>query len=597
MRKLLLSFIPAFIFAQTELQSESMLCKADWISKTFNIETSKTAPPLYSPQPQKCLDTASVWFSVDLDQLKGDPFEMLSKEILWDRLKEIGVEAVYLKGLKTGGEYRTAIDIDPKWGDLWNQFAMTLQKKAVALIGDSIGNSTGIGPDFLLALKNVGDYPGLYHLIEIDHRDWNLLPKVPSQTVSKNIPWLSLQSLQKKGYVPLQYSPYTKQSNWNATGAVKCSDGNVRRWIYLKENVNDPVIDWLNPTFAGCRIAAADALDSIYRIGEKIIRINPTISNNAKETLALWARKLGAFSVVRCQNGLDEMKTACADLFIDTLTRSALLHALIAQDTEVLKLMYRLLLDEGIETKRLVHELQPLDQFSCDWSEFVLHPKRKYQYYDEILTGELLRQRLLKSNLGQIDPKFSMSLVQYCANALGYQDFNRYKDDIASAHLLLAFFYCMQPGAFSFSVSDLLGTITHEKVNLLTTNDSTLYPSLAGQFKNPNSFAMQLKKILSVRREYDLANAELVGVPQTNQPELLILVHRLKIGSKLQILAVNFGENPASQTLEIPSIRNTTAINLMTGLIEKKPLGSSTIKIDVPALSGKVILFQPKYYD
>lgn len=598
MRKILFLFlIPSFLFSQTELQSQSMLCKADWIAKTFNLETAKAPPPLISPQPQSCLNTASVWFSINLADLKGPAFQVLNDGELWDHLREIGVEGVYLKGLKAGGEFRTAIELDPKWGNDWNGLAITLQKKGVVLIGDSVGNSTGVGPDFLLALKNVGDYPGLYHLVEIDKQDWHLLPKVTPSELAGNVPWLTLQDLHKRGYVPEQFSPYVKQSSWNATEPVKCADGKVRRWIYLKENKADPVIDWLNPTFAGCRIAAADALDSIYNLGEKIIQIDAAISGNAKETLALWARKLGAFSVVENKNGLDEMKCSSSDLMSDTITRPALLHALIAQDAGALKLMYRLFLEEGIETKRLVHTLQPFDQFTCDWSELMLHPRRKYRYYEETLTGETLRLRLLQDDVNRIGEKFPATWPKFCADALGIKDFNKNRDDIGAAHQLLAFFYAMQPGVFSFSASDLLGTLAKETIDLMGTNENTLYASLPGQFLNQNSFAMRLRKMLTVRRDNNLQSSELVAVPETNQPGLLLLIHRSKSSCMLQVLALNFGQTPVSQTLDIPAVRNTTAIDLMTGLAEKKPLESSQVRIDLPGLSGKVILFQTKYHD
>jgi hypothetical protein len=114
---------------------------------------------------------------------------------------------------------------------------------------------------------------------------------------------------------------------------------------------------------------------------------------------------------------------------------------------------------------------------------------------------------------------------------------------------------------------------------------------------NTKSFAMQLRKILSVRRDTNIQSGELIDVPVTNQPGLMILVHRLKESGMTQITAINFSRNPAQQALDMPQFRQTTAIDLMTGLAEKKPLESSTIRIAIPPLSGKVILFQTKYFD
>lgn len=591
MWKLFLS-LPFLLFAQ-----ESMLCEADAIAKKYNAIVAKAAPPLSSPQPEECLNTANVWFAIDLEEITTPAFEHLSDEMLWDHLREIGVQGVHLKNLKQGGGLRTGLRIDPKWGDQWDDLANSLQKKGMVLIGDAIGGSTGLSKDFYLALKNVGDYAGLYHLIEIEKRDWKKLPGIANGQFAANIPWLTLQALQKKGYVPEQFTPYVKESRWNATSAVKCVDGKVRRWIYLKENEVDPVIDWLNPSFAGYRIATADTLDSIYRLGEKIVRLDGTIPQNAKDTLALWTRKLGGYSIQESKGGIDEWKTSNADLIADTLTRPALLHALVAEDAEVLKMMYRLFLEDGVETKRLVHVLQPFDEYTCDWSQWISQPKRKLKYYDEVLTAEALRNRLLKEDAGTIIDNQPSTWASYCAAALGIQDFEKKREDLTDTHLLLAFFYAMQPGAFSFSVSDLLGTLSQQSVNLIGPNENTLYASLPGQLKNNRSFACQLRKILTVRRENQLQNSELVSVPQTKQPGLIILIHQLKEGNRTQLLAVNFGRTRVQQTVEMAAFKQTTAIDLMTGLAEKKPLESPTLHLDLPPLTGKVILFQTKYYD
>lgn len=588
---------PCFLFAQSDIERESMLYQAQAISQKFSLEIAKLPPPPLSPQPQSSLNTASIWFSIDLDALQNPAFGALNEEGFWDRLREIGIQGVYLKGLKKGGQSRTGIGLDPKWGSDWNEIALQLQKKNIALIGDSLSSSTGLSPDFWLALKNYGPYPGLYHLVEIEQRDWKMLPNVGNSQLSANVPWLTLQELHKKGYVPEQFAPYVKESNWNTTGKVKCIDGKVRRWIYLKENGADPVIDWLNPSFAGSQIAAADTLDSIYNLGQKIVRFNDSITPSAIETQALWARKLGNYSVLETKKGIEEWKKAPTDLITDTLTQSALLHALVCEDAEALKLIYRVFLEEGIDTKRLVHSLQPFDEFSCDWKMLLAQPKKRFKYYEETLTGEMLRIRLLKEDADRLEGAPATTWPSYCMAALGVKDIEKKRDEIVKAHLLLAFFYAMQPGTFSLSLSDLLGMLSQQKIELLTPNEQSLYGSLSSQMKNSCSFANQLKNILSIRTNNGIDSAELIAVPKTAQKGLLLLLYRHRSSSMLQLLALNFGKTPVQQTLEIPSIRQTTAIDLITGLAEKKPLDSATLRLELPPLSGKALLFQTKYYD
>lgn len=587
--------LPFVLMAQVEIERESMLFQAESIAQKYHFEVAKLEPPPLSPQPQLCLNTASIWFSIDLAELQEPAFDSLNNGIFWELLREIGVQGVYLKGLKKGGKSRTGISLDPKWGADWNDVALWLQKKKVALIGDSLGSCTGLSADFWLALKNFNNYAALYHLIEIEKQDWNTLPCVGSSDFTANVPWLTLQELHKKGYVPEQFSPYVKKSSWDATAPVKCIDGKVRRWIYLKEGEADPAIDWLNPSFAGSRIAAADMLDSIFNLGQKIAKLDDSIHFSAKETQALWTRKLGGTSVLETQGGLQDWKKAPTDMISDTLTRPALLHALIAEDAEALKMMYRLFLDEGIGTQRLVHALQPFDEFTCDWAILLANPKKRFKYYEEIFTGEALRMRLLKEDAFRLRGAGPVTWPSACLAALGEPDYEKKRDESARAHLLLAFFYAMQPGVFSFSLSDLLGMVEHQTVDLMNPNEQSLYGSLPSQMKNSLSFAMQLKKILSVRTDSGIEFGELLAVPQTRQKGLLILIHRLQ-GGLVQLLAVNFGRTPVTQTLEIPSIKQTTAIDLMTGLAEKKPLDSPTIRLDLLPLTGKAILFQAKYF-
>lgn len=585
----LLFLLPSLLLAQAEPEMESMLFQAGVITQKFAQEVAKEAPPSPSPQPESCLNIASIWFAIDLSDTEAPAFETLKDEDLWNDLREIGVQGIYLKGLKKGGSFRTGIGLDPRWGEGWDEVACLIQKKGIALIGDGMGRATGLSADFCLALKNYGDYPGLYHLIEIEKRDWKWLPLVKNAQVS-NVPWLTLQELHKKGYVPEHFAPYIKESSWNTTGLIKCADGIVRRWIYLKENKDDPVLNWLGPSFAACRIASADVLDSSFNLGQKIFRFDESVS---LETLALWTRKLGNFSVLEPKGGLNEWTKAPTDMISDTLTRSALLHALIAEDAEALKLIYRLFLEEGIQTKRLAHVLQPFDAFTCDYVEFLSEPKRRFQYREEILTGEALRERLLKEDIAKIAGADPVTWPSLCMASL---DSKIPKSKLLDVHLLLALFYAMQPGAFSFSVSDLLGLTEPQTINLMRPNESSLYGSLPSQIKNSSSFAMRLRKILSVRSDSSIDRAELISVPNTLQQGLLVLIHRLQNGMT-QMLAINFGRQNAQQLFEMPCIRQTSAIDLMTSLAEKKPLDSATFRLDLPPLSGKVILFQTKYYD
>src|SRR5690606_14624500 len=132
--------------------------------------------------------------------------------------------------------------------------------------------------------------------------------------------------------------------------------------------------------------------------------------------------------------------------------------------------------------------------------------------------------------------------------------------EMARLHLLLAFFYAMQPGVFSFSMADLLGMTEPVGVDPMAPNEKSLYGSLPSQMKNSCSFANELKKILSVRTDSGIENGELIAIPDTHQRGLILLLHRLKGSRMLQLTAVNFSQMSVQETLDLPSIRQTTAI-------------------------------------
>jgi len=591
-------FFPAFIFSA----ETSMLLEAEQLSQLYSQEAAKTAPPSRLPLTDACLQTASIWFSLDLKDLatpnESTALDLLSQDAIWQMLKGIGFNGIHIQNLRKSGQ----LGIDPKWGTTWAKVLDKAEKQGLSLIGDLVGNATIAGPDFLQALHNHPNYINLYHLIEIAPKDWNLLPPVPSGGYETNIPWLTLQEFHKRGYVPEQFTPYIKESAWNATTKITCSDGKTRRWIYLKEEKNNPVLDWLSPSFAAYRLAAGDALGLTHQIGAQTIRLDSNLPQEAQDMISLWIRKIGAFSVAETNGTLDSIHNASTDLAYDTATRAALLHALIAQNAEALRMIYRLFLENGINTKRLVHVLQPFDQYACDWVELMNSPQKKFRYFEEQITGDILRQRLLKEDLFRLQTYDKLPLttwVDHCARALNIKDFEKHREEITNAHILLSFTYAMQPGAFSISAADLLGVLPNQTdpLNLLETNPSTLYSSIPIQLKNPKSFASKLKSILAARKESNIAEGELIAIPATPHPGTLLLLHRLPSSRFIQLLAINFGRTKVSEVIEIPEITQTTAIDMMTKLAEEKVFSSARFSFSLPPLSARAFYFQPKYYD
>ena len=149
------------------------------------------------------------------------------------------------------------------------------------IIDDIVPGHTGKGADFRLAEMKVGDYPGIYHMVEIHPKDWHLLPKVPRGKDSVNLDSEAEDQLAKAGYIigrlqrVIFYEPGIKDTNWSVTAPVVGPDGVERRWVYLhyfKEG--QPSINWLDPSFAGMRLVIGDALHSLGDLGSGALRLD-----------------------------------------------------------------------------------------------------------------------------------------------------------------------------------------------------------------------------------------------------------------------------------------------------------------------------------
>jgi len=538
------------------LLATSMLEQADEISMLYAPIVAKQPTPSQTRQTDAALQTASNWFSMGLDPIE---------EKLWVVLADIGIDALELKGLKDGFDVRY---------ENYGKVAMAAAKKDIVMIG-TVLSSTKKDIDFAFALKNAGTYPELYSMVEIAPKDWNLLP-------NGNIPWLTLQKLHEKGYVPKEFAPYVKQSEWNATGPICGVDKKTRRWIYLQDREGLPRLDWLSPSFGSLRLAAADALISFYRLGQPILQLDAALPDNAKETMSLTIRKMGGFSAAFSKGGIDALRQS-TDLVYDHLTPIAALHALVAEDAEALRITYQMLLDEEIQPKSLIHAMEPFGRAPCDWAELLAAPTKKHRYYEEVLTAEALRRRLLYEDVLALGGKAGDDLPfltwpETCASLIKIQDLEERCCQILELHVLLAKFFAWQPGVFSLSMEDLLGTVHQEH----------LY-TLGG------TFSSQLKSILRARREINLEHATLIDVPTTEQRGLLILRFELP-NTYSALVAVNFSKQPVSENLESPTYYRTTAIDLETHLRLNKPLDSTFFTLKIDPLSAKLILFQPKIY-
>ncbi|MEN9654399.1 MAG: trehalose synthase [Chlamydiota bacterium] len=622
------------------LLSATLLEQTDNIIRLYSQEVAKAPPPSPEPQTTAALKQCSTWLMIDPASVGS-----LSSPDLWRLIRDMGFQGVLCK--------QESINPAANWDDVLKQ-ALAFD---MYLGGGQITNSIQASTDLMCALQGVGNYPSLFSMVEIDPDDWSLLPTVGPLATFANVPWLQLQMLYDKGYVPNHFSPYVKESQWNASPAVTGEDGKARRWIYLREGVNRPVLAWLSPSFLAYRLAAGIALEGAYQRGLSMLCIDSKLPFEASEMLSLWIRKLGNTSLLLTQGTLQEALRAPSDLVSDEMTRPALLHALIAEDAEALRIMYRLFLEEQLDTKRLVHVLQPFDAFAVDWKDWACNPTQRLTYYEEQMTADVLRKRLMREDVLRLMGSTEVNIPPltwpgYCALTMQGNKFQDQKEWIQQAHLMLASCYALQPGGFVISTSDLMGVLPDQRadvyreglknwemgkeaasdfrsgvssralehgvnedeksgakstppttnlsvtsgIDLMNPGPNTLYSSLPTQLASSRSFASGLKAVFAARQKTEIATGELVGVLPSANRGTLLLMYRLPKNRYPYVLAVNFGRSRAREMVEAKNLINTTAVDVVSGTALKKAFGSPQVMLDLAPLSVQAIYFQPMHY-
>ena len=507
-----------------------MLADAVEFATQFSGQGSMWQNPFANPDPRAAIDKASVWFTaypISMITKRGASFlGTLGDENLWAAFEEIGIDGVHTGPVKKAGglmgwESTPSVDghfdristhLDEAFGTE-EEFRSMCEVAAGHLgmvIDDIVPGHTGKGADFRLAEMKVGDYPGIYHMVEIPEKDWHLLPKVPKGRDSVNLDSEAESQLSKFGYIVgrmqrvIFWEPGVKDTNWSATAPVRGPDGIERRWVYLhyfKEG--QPSINWLDPSFAGMRLVIGDALHSLGDLGSGALRLDANgflgvekssedspawseghpLSEAANQLIASMVRKVGGFTFQELNLTIDDIKSGAergADLSYDFVNRPAYHHAIATADTEFLRLTLNLSVEHGVEPASLVHALQNHDEMTYELVHFeTLHSRDLYTFRGKEINGHELavtvREDLLEHLTGPAAP-YNLTFTQngiasttatIIAASLGFTSITKLSDEqieqIKQAHLLLAMFNALQPGVFALSGWDLVGALTLDR--------------------------------------------------------------------------------------------------------------------------------------
>jgi trehalose synthase len=525
------------------LQQESMLANAGATAGQFSGVGAVWQSPFAIPNPAAALGKSSVWFSAYPSSMITKPghsfLGTLGDEDLWGVLEAIGISAVHTGPLKrAGGVFgweatpsvdghfdRISTQIDEVFGTEveFRRLCEVAAAHGGIVIDDIVPGHTGKGADFRLAEMGVGDYPGIYHMVEIPPQDWRLLPGVPPGKDSVNLDSEAEDRLERAGYIVgrlqrvIFHDPGIKDTNWSATAPVTGPDGVQRRWVYLHYfKDGQPSINWLDPTFAGMRLVIGDALHALGDLGAGALRLDANgflgveksaeggapawseghpLSEAVNQLIASMVRKVGGFTFQELNLSFDDIQKTSqrgADLSYDFVNRPAYAHAIATGDTEFLRLTLKAALQHGLQPVRLVHALQNHDEMTYELVHFAIrHKDDSFGFRGAELTGgELavtIRRELLERLTGEAAPYnatfttngIASTTATIIAASLGYPDITNLSpaqiEKIRQAHLLLAMFNAWQPGVFALSGWDLCGMLTldRSKVSRLLASGDT----------------------------------------------------------------------------------------------------------------------------
>ncbi|MDU8644792.1 MULTISPECIES: maltose alpha-D-glucosyltransferase [Pseudomonas syringae group] len=361
------------------------------------------------------------------------------------------------------------------------------------------------------------------------------------------------------------------------------------------------------------------------------------LSITGNQLLAGAIRKAGGFSFQELNLTIDDiasMGQGGADLSYDFITRPAYQHALLTGTTEFLRLMLRQVHAYGIDPASLIHALQNHDELTLELVHFwTLHAHDTFHYQGQTFPGNILREHIREEMYGKLSGEHAPYNLKFVTNgvscttasiitaALGIRDLSTISDadiqQIQHIHLLLVMYNAMQPGVFALSGWDLVGALTlpAEQVDhLMQDGDTrwihrgaydlvdldpeaefsagdmprpkTLYGSLVSQLQRPDSFASQLKKILAVRRAYDIAASRQILIPDVEHPGLLVMVHELPAGKGTQITALNFSSETIVETLHLPGIAPGPVVDIINERVEGDLTDQGEFTITLDAYEG-----------
>jgi trehalose synthase len=373
------------------------------------------------------------------------------------------------------------------------------------------------------------------------------------------------------------------------------------------------------------------------------------LSHAANHIIAGMVRKVGGFTFQELNLTIEDIRdtgAVGADLSYDFIGRPGYHHALATGQTEFLRLALTASLELGVQPVQLVHGMQNHDELTYELVHWATrHRDDLYRFRGREISGaqlaEDVRAELTESLTGTADYNrvftqngIACTTTSLIAATRGMARLDDITEDevpaIRDAHLLLCAYNAWQPGVFALSGWDLVGMLTvpsDEVADLITTGDTrwiergahdlldvdpkarrssagmprgrALYGPLPAQLDDPASFASRLASILDLRREYGIATASQVDIPEVAHPGMLVLVHRLDNGdpdadAPMQVTVLNFSAEPTEGTVRSEQlVPHSEVVDAASGETVGRVDDLQSFPISLPAYGAMFLVLQP----
>ena len=608
------------------LEKQSMLADAGELARIVSGSELPWRSPVAGGQLDILLDAADTWLHVHppslLTEGSRSAFKELAESSGLDALKQAGIRGIFIAPANESGAVwreknamvRTETEDDPvslRFSEYagndkeFKQLADQAEKRHIQLGGDILSPATGIGPDFALAARALREYPGAYMMVEIPRAHWTVLPPAPHPNSLEGLPLNHEQIaiLSKERLLPPAMArdslEWTRRGGWAATGEIRCSDGQLRRWLFrYHQQPTRPLLSWEDPSGAAQRILSGSiiqqvgvlrqalagihidplfGLDALYHPAQRSLEPAPS----ALHSLVREIRRYGGWSIQRdpVPVGVNaQLLDAGVDFIQDNITSPAAEYALLTGDTAPL----RALLTQALhfDQRRFVRGMPDPAGIRFQALEASPFPPDALQKLRLILEGQT-ECPLDGNTLYATGPSLA-------ALAIRAQQTERAKADPSplGPHLLLTAFRAAMPGLFFLSGADLTGALniaaktppahavlggwslgaaaTRSATRKGFERAPTVYPPLNSQLRQPNSYLSQIGQLLAIRAEYRVAQGTLLGPLQADTPSVLPLLTRLPGGSYLLAVA-NFSPKDKSSDISLPASLGTADMRDLMG--------------------------------